>query len=62
MSNISRLGDGNIRRLADPVELARSILTRDLKPLFKRGLIIDTKPAGGWDSRLELTEEGRKIA
>lgn len=51
----------NVSELARATELDRSTLARSLKPLMKQGLIADEKGEGSRDSRLNLTEQGRKV-
>jgi DNA-binding MarR family transcriptional regulator len=58
--NISRTENCSVKELADVTELDRSTLARSLKPLYQRGLVIDTKEPGTRNSQLELTKAGRK--
>jgi DNA-binding MarR family transcriptional regulator len=58
--NIFRSEHCSVRELADIAELDGSTLTRNLKPLFRQGLVQDTKLPGMRNSRLELTNEGKK--
>ena len=58
---ISELNEGTIRELSDRSGMDKSTLTRTLKPLFERELIVDTKAPRARNSKLELTEQGREI-
>lgn len=50
----------SVRMLAELTDLDRSTLARSLKPLMNAGLIRDAKENGARDSRLFLTESGKK--
>jgi DNA-binding MarR family transcriptional regulator len=58
--NISRMTQCNIRELADMTELDRSTLARNLQPLLRQALVIDTRRPRTRDCRLELSETGQK--
>lgn len=58
--NISRAEQCSIRELADMAELDRSTLSRNLKPLFHEGLVVNTKQQGTRNHQLELTEAGKE--
>ena len=60
LMNISRAEKCSVRELADMAELDKSTLARNLKPLYRMGLVVDTKEPGMRNSRLELTRAGRK--
>lgn len=58
--NTSNAEKGTVTELADMAELDRSTLARNIKPLINKNLIYDAKVNGARDSRLMLTEEGKK--
>lgn len=58
--NISRAEQCSIRELADMAELDRSTLARNLQPLFRQGLVVDTRQPGTRNCQLELTESGKE--
>jgi DNA-binding MarR family transcriptional regulator len=60
LAHISRVQCCSVTELADLTELDRSTLTRNLRPLFKRGLVIDSKEPGTRNSRLEVTQLGKE--
>lgn len=41
-------------------ELDRSTLARNLQPLLRQGLVVDTRRSGTRNCQLELTEGGRE--
>ena len=60
LMNISRAERCSVRELADMAELDKSTLARNLKPLYRMGLVVDSKEPGMRNSQLELTKAGRK--
>ncbi|MDR1086271.1 MAG: MarR family winged helix-turn-helix transcriptional regulator [Deltaproteobacteria bacterium] len=58
--NISRHEGCSVKQLADISEHDSSTLARNLKPLYRDGLIADTKEPGSRNSRLKLTPAGQK--
>lgn len=58
--NISKAEKGTLRELADMAELDRSTLARNIKPLLSKKLVYDAKPEGARDSKLTLTDDGKK--
>lgn len=61
LMNLSQAEEVCVRELADKSALDRSTLARNLKPLYAKGLIADTRKAGTRDCRLVLTENGRQV-
>ena len=51
----------SVRELSEFTELDRSTLARSLKPLMSCGLIEDKKEAGARNSRLSMTDKGRRV-
>ncbi|MBQ7594397.1 MAG: winged helix-turn-helix transcriptional regulator [Synergistaceae bacterium] len=51
----------NVRELSELTELDRSTLSRSLKPLINTGLVYDAKAPETRDSKLFLSDEGRKV-
>lgn len=58
--NTSKAEKGTVKELADMAELDRSTLARNIKPLIGRKLIYDAKEDGARNSRLLLTEAGKR--
>ena len=58
--NISKGERCSVRELADRVGLDRSTLARSLKPLYKKGLVVDVSEPGTRKSELELTRKGKE--
>lgn len=58
---IARADDPSVSELARLSYLKRSTLTRLLKPLIARGLIIDKKKPGARNSMLNITESGMNV-
>ncbi len=50
----------SVRELADRVRLDRSTLARSLKPLYRKGLVVDVSEPGTRKSALELTRKGKE--
>ena len=50
----------SVRELADRVRLDRSTLARSLKPLYKKGLVVDVSEPGTRKRELELTRKGKE--
>ena len=61
LRNIDRLGTCSVSDLASCVGLDRTPLTRTLRPLLDRGLVVDTAKDGHRDRALQLTDEGRAL-
>ncbi len=51
----------SVRELSEYLDLDRSTLARNLKPLIQRNLVADIKEKEARNSRLILTEEGSKV-
>lgn len=60
LMNIARTEKCSVRELADMAELDKSTLARNLKPLYRMGLVVDTKEPGMRNSQLALTKAGKK--
>jgi DNA-binding MarR family transcriptional regulator len=58
--NIAGAERCSVTELADLIELDKSTLVRNLKPMFAQGLVVDVKEPGARNRELLLTEEGRK--
>ena len=58
--NISKAEKGTLSELAEMAELDRSTLARNIKPLLSKKLVYDAKPHGARDSKLTLTDDGKK--
>lgn len=58
--NISKAEHGTLKELADMAELDSSTLARNIKPLFSKNLVYDAKVEGARNSKLTLTDEGKK--
>ena len=50
-----------LTELAKATELDVSTVNRNLKPLFRRGLIVDRKKPGARNSSIVVTEEGKQV-
>lgn len=61
LSNLGELGCASTSELAERVELDRSTLVRNLKPLISGGLIRDEAAAGSRSHKFSLTDEGKKV-
>jgi len=59
--NIEKLDKGSIRELSDLVELDRSTLARNLKPLLSKKFIQDSRITGTRDCKLVLTPKGKEV-
>lgn len=51
----------SVKELSVQTQLERSTLARSLKPLINVGYVNDSKEKGTRDSKLELTELGKKV-
>ncbi|MDR1608067.1 MAG: MarR family winged helix-turn-helix transcriptional regulator [Deltaproteobacteria bacterium] len=58
--NIAKAENCSVSQLADLIELDKSTLTRNLKPLFAQGLVEDAKEPGSRNCQLLLTVDGQK--
>ena len=59
LSHLNKLDAPSITELAAAVNLDRTTLVRNLKPLMKAGLIEDLSEEGARNRVLRVTEEGR---
>lgn len=59
--NLSRLGAANTSELAEYVNLERSTLVRNLKPLLAKGLIADLAKEGARNHQYTLSAEGQSM-
>lgn len=59
--NLSRLGEASTSELAEYVNLERSTLVRNLKPLMEKGFIVDLAKEGARNHRYTLSAEGQEI-
>lgn len=59
--NLSRLGEASTSELAEYVNLERSTLVRNLKPLMEKDLIIDLAKKGTRNHRFTLSAEGQEM-
>lgn len=61
LKNIKKLSPISVSDLALAIRLDRTTLVRNLKPLEKKGLVIDNSPEGTRNRQLQLTEGGIKL-
>lgn len=59
--NLSRLGEASTSELAEYVNLERSTLVRNLKPLTEKGFIADLARKGARNHKYTLSDEGQRI-
>lgn len=59
--NLGRLTEASTSDLAEYVNLERSTLVRNLKPLIEKGYIVDLAKDGARNHRYTLSEEGHKL-
>ena len=59
--NLSRLGEASTSELAEYVNLERSTLVRNLKPLMEKGFIVDLAKEGARNHRYTLSAEGQEL-
>lgn len=60
LTNLSRMTGCSVTQLAAELELERTTLVRNLKPLLANGWILDTAQAGRRDRSLLVSAEGEK--
>lgn len=61
LSAIRDLDTCSVTSLADYIGLERTTLVRTLKPVLKRGLVIDLSGDGERDRQIRLSEEGHSL-
>lgn len=59
--NLSRLEEASTSELAEYVNLERSTLVRNLKPLIEKGFIIDLAKENARNHRYTLSTEGQEL-
>lgn len=60
LRNLSRLGEASTVELADFVNLERSTVTRNLKPLLSNGWVFDMAVKGSRSHRYAVTKAGEE--
>jgi len=60
LKNLHRLGVCSLSELAQSVGLERTTLVRNMKPLFKKGLVADISPQGSRNRQIQVTAAGRQ--
>ena len=59
--NLARMETANTSELAERVNLDRSTLVRNLKPLLERGLILDFAREGARSHKFAVSETGQAL-